>query len=75
MTESNSEEFITEIKSQIEQTAVADGGDIDVYLKLIQAVLSNGMGMEAVSIKKPTKVSFNEIAGTFKGQPFPMHRL
>lgn len=49
------DDFLTEIKTVVEQQASMDGADLELYMKLIQTVMSNGMGMEAVALKRPVK--------------------
>ena len=50
---------------------------MDVYFQLIQAVMSNGMGMEAITVKKPSRVSINESTGTSNCNKlaWPVNRL
>lgn len=45
-----------EIKSTVVRVAEMNSGDVQVYMKLIQTVMANGMGMEPTLIKKPAKV-------------------
>lgn len=66
MTELSREDFTTEIKTVVERQAQMDGGDMDMYFKLIQTVMSNGMGMDPIVIKKATKVPIKTPASEFK---------
>jgi hypothetical protein len=44
------------------------GADTELYFKLIQTVLSNGRGMDAVPVKKPAK-ELRRVAASPKGEP------
>ena len=56
MKELSRDEFHTQLKASVKKQAEMDGASMDLYFKLMQAVLSNGTGMKEVLVKKSKKV-------------------
>ena len=56
---------VKEIGTEVTKTAEMDGGDAELYMKLIQMVMANGHGMEQTLPKKPPKVL--RLSGVFPG--------